>query len=583
MVTVCASKAAAVAISATITRGITATSIIDGRELRILREMVRWLAAALFAVRLLAQSGCDSAVQWSPCDLTFDLQANENPAAARLEIEFRSPRHTTYKIVAFHDNDHQLTVRFSPTEPGTWMYRISSNLARFDGRESSLVAAESDSPGFVRAANVHHFQTTANNKPHLWMAAAIDHFTAMPRAEFDARIAELTRDKFTHARVTIEKDADLRQAADRVKAITAHGLVADLVLAAIPADRQARESYIGDIVARFGAMNITWMGVPSFENVEHAKDVLKEAGALLKTLDTYQHPRTTMAEITSAPLAGDDWMTLIDYGTPDPNVGAVEHQLYQIPAINSGIRNANDLWNATMNGQYPASGSGEYMTAWFDFMSGNRYWELEPYFDVDGGRAIALEGVEYVVYVEKPGPVELTVAKHGYDVAWINPLTGERIKDKKGYSGEHFTGEPPDASHPWVLHISRERTKEGMLKSYKFESREAPVQEIERDDSKIPFEIASPGDEAISISKPPAYSLKVKRESRATRSLLVEWTGEVPTDGEGERVIGTGREGTLRIPHSIANHYPAVMSVRVALLNAYGKAYVIDKVYRLVQ
>jgi len=108
------------------------------------------------------------------------------------------------------------------------------------------------------------------------------------------------------------------------------------------------------------------------------------------------------------------------------------------------------------------------------------------------------------------------------------------------------------------------------------------VQEIERDDSKIPFEVASPGDEPISISKPPFYSLKVKRESRATRSLLVEWTGEVPTDGEGDRVIGTGREGTMRVPPSIANHYPAMLSVRVALLNAYGKAYVIDKVYRLI-
>ena len=44
-----------------------------------------------------------------------------------------------------------------------------------------------------------------------------------------------------------------------------------------------------------------------------------------------------------------------------------------------------------MNGQYPASGSGKYMTAWFEFMSGNRFWELEPYFDVNGGRALALE------------------------------------------------------------------------------------------------------------------------------------------------------------------------------------------------
>ena len=178
-------------------------------------------------------------------------------------------------------------------------------------------------------------------------------------------------------------------------------------------------------------------------------------------------------------------MGLICYGTPDANIGAVEHQLYQVPGVNTGIKNENDLWTATMNGQYPASGSGAYMTAWFDFMSTNRYWELEPYFDVNGGRAIALEGVEYIVYIEKPsGPVEVTVEKHGYDVAWIDPRNGEQTKEKKGYNGEHFTGEPPDKSHPWVLHISREGTKEGMLKSWKFESRPVPVQEVEQSPSR---------------------------------------------------------------------------------------------------
>ncbi len=111
-----------------------------------------------------------------------------------------------------------------------------------------------------------------------------------------------------------------------------------------------------------------------------------------------------------------------------------------------------------MNGQYPDSGSGAYMTAWFDFMSANRHWELEPYFDMDGGRAVALDGVEYVVYLEKPGPVEVTVEDHGYNVAWINPATGERIK-AKDYKGTHFTGTPPDNAHDWVLHIRRESEK----------------------------------------------------------------------------------------------------------------------------
>jgi hypothetical protein len=221
------------------------------------------------------------------------------------------------------------------------------------------------------------------------------------------------------------------------------------------------------------------------------------------------------------------------------------------------------------------------MTAWFEFMSGNRYWELEPYFDVDGGRAVALEGVEYVVYVDKPGPVEVTLEKHGYDVAWINPATGERTKEK-GYNGEHFTGEPPDKSHPWVLHISREGHKEGMLRSYKFESRAVPIQEIEQSAQKVPFEIAEPAAAEISVSHPPYYALKIKRDTRATRSLLVEWTGEVAIDGEGYRVVGTGKEGTMQIPRSIVKSFPAVLSLRMAALNANGKAYLIDKVYRLV-
>jgi hypothetical protein len=411
------------------------------------------------------------------------------------------------------------------------------------------------------------------------MATAIDDFTRIARADFDRLLEQRIAEKFTHLRVTIAADADLREAAERVRAINMRGVVADIALASIPGDRQERERYITDIAARFAALNITWMGVPAFESLPNGKAILKDAGTLLAKLDPYQHPRTSMAETTSSPLAADQWMNLLSYGTTDPNVGAVEHQFYAMPGVNTGIQSARDLWIATMNGQYPASGSGKYMTAWFDFMSGNRYWELEPYFDVDGGRAVALEDVEYIVYVEKPGPVELTVEDHGYDVAWINPATGERIK-AKGYKGKHFTGEPPDKSHDWVLQVSREGHKEGMLKSWKFESRRVPIQEIETTPKNMPFEVAQP-DGDISMATPPRYALKILRPTRATRDLLAEWTAEVVLDGEGFRVAGTGREGTLHIPASIVHKLPGTLSVRVSILNANGKAYAVDKVYRL--
>ena len=122
-------------------------------------------------------------------------------------------------------------------------------------------------------------------------------------------------------------------------------------------------------------------------------------------------------------------MNFVAAGSQDDSVNAIEHQLYPAPfvSLQTGAPGADAaaerarLWNATMDGQSPTMSSANPATAkafaaWFDVMSGTRYWELEPYFDVDGGRALALDDVEYLVYVEKPGPVELTVAQHGYDV-----------------------------------------------------------------------------------------------------------------------------------------------------------------------
>jgi hypothetical protein len=236
-----------------------------------------------------------------------------------------------------------------------------------------------------------------------------------------------------------------------------------------------------------------------------------------------------------------------------------------------------------MNGQYPADGSGAYMTAWYEFMEGNRFWELEPFFGVDGGRGLALEGVEYIIYIEKPGPIEVTLEHHGYDIAWIDPANGERANVKqKEYRGERFIGEPPDRSHDWILHISREGTKAGMLKSVKFNSRDVPVQEITLAGEKPVFEIPQPEENEVSLSHPPHFALKIKKDTRATRSLLIEWTAEVSADGEGYRVIGTGREGTLKVPASIVKNFPAVLSLHANIVNANGKAYMVDRIFKLV-
>ena len=240
-----------------------------------------------------------------------------------------------------------------------------------------------------------------------------------------------------------------------------------------------------------------------------------------------------------------------------------------------------------MNGQYIATNGVDtpdpkQLAAFVTFFSGTRHWDLEPYFDVDGGRALALEGIEYIVYVEKPGgPVEVLVEKHGYDVMWINPLTGETITQKKDYKGEKFTGEPPDTAHDWVLHLSREGKKESMLKSYKFEARRIMMQEVEQTPQKVPYEIEEPSKTDWPLSSKVPYSAKVKRETRATRSMMWLWTGEVAADGQGYRVLGTSQKGTLDIPDNIAKRYPAVLHLRLAAINGNGKVYTADKTYQI--
>jgi hypothetical protein len=329
-------------------------------------------------------------------------------------------------------------------------------------------------------------------------------------------------------------------------------------------------------------------------------------------LDPFQHPRGSGAHLTSAPLLDDGWMDYAAYGTSDDNICAVERQLYAVPFVNldfgredsgAGKPSPGDLdaaalrrrlWNVTMDGQYVTyanTGSGaqyanspgvKQMTAWFDFMSDTRHWELEPYFDVDGGRALALEDTEYVVYLEKPGPLELTVEKHSYDIYWFNPIDGETTRAKKKFSGEHFTGEPPDRSHDWVLHLVREGHMESMNKSYKFESRDIVLQEIESNSPKVPFGIVAPTED-FSVRLPPPFEAKITRDTRATRTMMWLWTGNVAADGQGYRVIATGAKGQMRPLAGIAKNFPATFHLRLYGMNANGKVYELDKGFQLNQ
>ncbi|HLK48403.1 MAG TPA: DUF5060 domain-containing protein [Bryobacteraceae bacterium] len=598
-----------------------------------------WLVSGFFTLpgMLSAQTACANTPAYSTCEMVFELSEAEAAAHADpyvnvdLKAEFRSPRHRTFLQPAFWDGGRRLVIRFAPTEPGDWDYRLTSNIAAWEGKTGTFTAAASEAPGFVRAANVHHWAYTERLLPHLWMGATELNFGDLDDAAFRAVVDARAAQKFTHLRglvlgtganagfsVTHQPDlARFRRLDERVRYINQKGMVADLVLAADPAqltqlfpNREDRRRLVRYVVARYAPFNVTWQGAESWESVVDGRAILRDIGGWLKEADPYQHPRTSGASVTSAPLLEDHWMDFASYGTADDNVGAVEHQLYAVPFVNlefaredsgAGKSGPNDadtatfrhrLWNATMDGQYVTyanTGSGsQYVNApgakqmgvWFDVLSDTRHWELEPYFDVDGGRAVALEGVEYLVYVEKPGPVEVTVEKHGYDVLWINPIDGEITRQK--FKGDHFTGEPPDKSHDWVLHVVREGRVESMNKSYKFESREIALQEIDQNSDKVPFTIEQPAGD-LTVGKPAPYGIKIKRETRATRSMMWLWTGEVPADGQGYRVLATGAKGSMQVPSGIAKNYPCVLSVRLYGMNANGKVYALDKAFQLTR
>ncbi|HUQ91319.1 MAG TPA: DUF5060 domain-containing protein [Bryobacteraceae bacterium] len=586
------------------------------------------LTAFLAVTSGLAQQVCSPTPTYTPCDIVFELNdqeaaAHSNPyVSVDIRAELRSPKARTILMPAFWDGGRRMVIRFSPIDAGNWDFRISSNLQRFDGKLGQVQATESADPGFLRPANVHHWMYSETRKAHLWMGDTFLDFPIAPQPTFEAYLEARSQQKFNHVRGLVlgkpgeEKraftsaempvPAFFQQLDQRMLALGKKGIFTDLVLAhdgkqlmdLFPGWKD-RERFLRYVVARYAAMHLTWQLMAEFESYADSRAVMKDLGTLIKSMDPYQHPRSTGTTATSAPALPDGWMNFVQHESADDAIGAIEHHVFPTPFVNSGFAKEADgadnfrkrLWNATMNGQYPSailnsanpdSASSKVMAGWYDFFARTRWWELEPHYDVDGGRALALPGVEYIVYVEKSDHVEILVEKHNYDVYWYNPVTGELIHEKKDFKGEKWAGEPPNKSQDWVLHLSRDGHKEGM-RSWKFESRPNVMQEIEQNPQKMPFEIIEPVIDTLQISKPPKYAIKLKRETRGTREMRYLWTGEVPTELRGYRVLGTGANGTLRIPAHLAKIFPAVFNIRLYALNAVGKVYAVDKVFRLSQ
>jgi len=589
---------------------------------------MKWLVSlALAAGALGAQTVCQPVLAYSPCEIVFELDAAEAKLHPKpywsvdLRAEIRSPEFKTYQVHAFYDGGNRMVLRFPPSVAGPWDFRVTSNLPRFNGKEGKFEATPSDHPGFVQVRNVRHFAYQASRKPHLWMGDTLMNFGSMDAAEFEKAVAEAKSNKFNHLRGYLlgADPAKSFPAADRpniayfqeldkrVRAINDAGLTVDLVLghagnqlARLLPERTQRDRFMRFVAARYAAFGVTWQLVEQYETYDNGRAFCKELGLALKLYDPNGHPRSTHAAQTSAPLIPDGWLDYIVYDSDNDALNTVERQVYARPFVNVGFAGVSGstgtefrhkLWRAAMSGQYlTARRTGnspddiKAMGVWFDLLSKTRYWDSEPYFDIDGGRSVALEGIEYLAYIEKPaGPIEILVERHGYDIYWINPATGEATQPKnKDWKGEKFVIEAPSTTQDWILHLSRDGKKEGMLRSYKFEARPVPVQDLETVEKMVPFALTLPPNDTISVSKSVPFEVTLKRQTRATRAMTYLVTGEVTTNGQGYRVLATGAKGEFKIPDALAKSGGSVMVVRVTGLNANGKAYAVDRVFRLV-
>ena len=588
-------------------------------------------SSALFvlAAQAATPAACSQgARQYYPCELKFEMLADEfrSPQVAvhedLLRVEFRSPGHTTYMMRSFWDGDRTLRVRFTPTEAGEWTYKITSTSKRLNEQEAKFTATETNESGMVNVANVRHWRTT-NKKPHLWLGAEVP-WLEMEQTTLETWLDARKKNGFTHIRGTLlsaqgsskpfmaDGKPDLvffQRLDERVLAVADRGFTADLVIAdqafvqsGAFNDREKMEPFLRYVVARYGGLNVTWQGIERFEDLMESRDLLRDMALFLKKYDGFRHPQSSDARASSSPLITDGWMNYILEASPRPELAAVEHQFTAMPSIHVistaepvGFR--HELWNATTNGQYPSvpfealrnATNVKAVETWYKLISDARHWEFEPFFDVSGARAVAVDGrpdpeaeidfVECLTYAQTPGIVEVTLPRHKYNPYWINPATGEEtpLKDKRA---EVFSQETPDNANDWILYLPREGRKESMARSYYFESHNPPLQEPEADSAKTPFDIVDPPGEQISVRVPVPFRIKLTKNNRATRSMEYVWWGEVLSGGQGLRVLSIGPSGNLIVPKALA--IPgSILTVRLQAINANGKAYEIDRVYTL--
>src|ERR1035441_8221854 len=303
-----------------------------------------------------AQTVCPPTPEFTPCDLVFDIPSANGNQPLDLQAEFRSPHQNTGLVKAFWDGGTRWIIRYTAAESGTYAWRVTSSLPAFSGKEGQFIATPVDKPGWLRAANVHHFAfvdaANQNNlTPHLWMGAVVPGFASIMPAQWQSLVDTRAVQHFNHLGVTLVDEASaanfrtpefFRAAEEKLRYANRKGILVDLAFFGpnglmnrlLPA-RDDRQKWFTYALSRLAAYDVTWQGIEGWESYDNGRDLLKEIAEYLTNLDPYKHTRSTRTNTSSAPFVDDSWLRYRSYQTADDAVGGIDQQVYQYPAVNN--------------------------------------------------------------------------------------------------------------------------------------------------------------------------------------------------------------------------------------------------------
>jgi hypothetical protein len=89
----------------------------------------------------------------------------------------------------------------------------------------------------------------------------------------------------------------------------------------------------------------------------------------------------------------------------------------------------------------------------WDFFEGIPFYEMVPRQDlVDNGYCLAAPARRYLVYLERPGTVNVDVTKTIYDVQWINAQDTADVR-RAGTTEDGSGLTTPEGGDDWFLHL----------------------------------------------------------------------------------------------------------------------------------